>query len=120
MTVMLEKDMLMRMAEEAKVKAETEKLQTALLDSVSHELKTPLTVIAGSAEHLEKVSDGAEFHKIVGEIRTASRRLLQTVNGLLNMTRLDSGSLQLVLEWHDVRDIIGSAIENLGEPLNHH
>ena len=57
---------------------------------------------------------------VVFEIRTASRRLLQTVNGLLNMTRLDSGSLQLALEWHDVRDIIGSAIENLKEPLSQH
>ena len=120
MTVILEKDVLTRMAEEAKVKVETEKLQTALLDSVSHELKTPLTVIAGSAEHLEKLGNDAEFHKLVSEIRTASRRLLQTVNSLLNMTRLDSGSLQLDLEWHDVRDIIASTIQNLGEPLSHH
>ena len=120
MTVILEKDILTRMAEEAKVKAETEKLQAALLDSVSHELKTPLTIIAGSAEHLEKKGNDAEFQKLVFEIRTASRRLLQTVNGLLNMTRLDSGSLQLALEWHDVRDIIGSAIENLKEPLSQH
>lgn len=120
MTVILEKDILTRMAEEAKVKAETEKLQAALLDSVSHELKTPLTVIAGSAELLEKTGKDSEFHKLVYEIRTASYRLLQTVNGLLNMTRLDSGGLQLNLEWHDVRDVIGSAIENLGEQLSHH
>jgi len=120
MTVMLEKDILMRMAEDAKVKTEAEKLQTALLDSVSHELKTPLTIIAGSAEHLEKTDKDPESHKLVLEIRTASRRLLQTVNGLLNMTRLDSGSLQLNLEWHDVRDIIGSAVENLGEQLSRH
>jgi two-component system sensor histidine kinase KdpD len=120
MTVMLEKDILTRMAEEAKVKVETEKLQTALLDSVSHELKTPLTIIAGSAEHLEKTGKDPESHKLALEIRTASNRLLQTVNGLLNMTRLDSGSLQLNLEWHDARDIIGSAIENLGELLSHH
>ena len=120
MTVILEKDILTQMAEEAKVKVETEKLQAALLDSVSHELKTPLTVIAGSAEHLEKTGNGAEFHKLVHEIRTASCRLLQTVNGLLNMTRLDSGGLQLNLEWNDIRDIIRAAVENMGDQLNRH
>ena len=120
MTVILEKDVLMRMAGEAKVKAEAEKLQAALLDSVSHELKTPLTVIAGSAEHLEKTTSGEEVHKLVSEIQTASRRLLQTVNGLLNMTRLDSGSLKLDLEWQDIRDVIGSAVENLEETLSRH
>ncbi|MFA6600254.1 MAG: sensor histidine kinase KdpD [Candidatus Omnitrophota bacterium] len=120
MAVILEKDVLTKMAEEAKVKAETEKLQTALLDSVSHELKTPLTVISGSVEHLEKAGKDAEFPKLVLEIRTASRRLLQTVNGLLNMTRLDSGSWQLDLDWHDIRDVVGSALEHLEEPLSHH
>ncbi len=121
MTVILEKDIFAKMAEEAKIKTESEKLQTALLDSVSHELKTPLTVIAGSAEHLSKQGMNPEtFRKLVGEIRTASQRLLQTVNGLLDMTRLDSGELQLNLEWHDMRDIIGNVIESLKEQTSHH
>ncbi len=120
-TVILEKDMLTKLAEEAKVKAESEKLQTALLDSVSHELKTPLAVIAGSAEHLAKGGIQAEtFQRLVSEIRAASQRLLQTVNGLLDMTRLDSGRLQLNLEWHDIRDILNQILENLKDQLSHH
>ncbi len=117
MTVILEKDILTRMAEEAKIKIESERLQAALLDSVSHELKTPLTVIAGSAEHLDKKDMPEAFRKLVSEIRTASTRLLQTVNALLDMTRLDSGRIQPNLEWHDMHDIIGSAVENLGHQV---
>ncbi len=116
LTVILEKEMLLKMTEESKIKIESEKLQAALLDSVSHELKTPLTIIAGSAEHLSKNKLSAEaFEKLISEIRTASQRLLQTVNGLLDMTRLDSGQLKLHLEWQDMRDIVNEVIRNLSQ-----
>jgi len=119
-TVILEKDNLTKMAEEAKIKIESEKLQAALLDSVSHELKTPLTVIVGSAEHLDKKISEPEIRRLVSEIRAASQRLLQTVNGLLDMTRLDSGRIQPNLEWHDIRDIMSGVVEILEEPLKSH
>jgi len=120
MTVILEKDVFARMSEEAKIKIESDKLQAALLDSVSHELKTPLTIIAGSAEHLDKKGlDAVVFQALVSEIRIASRRLLQTVNGLLDMTRLDAGQIHLNLEWHDMRDVLRTALQNLeNEPNN--
>ncbi len=121
MTVILEKDFLIKIAEEAKIKEESEKLQTALLDSVSHELKTPLAVIEGSAEHLEKENVNPEiFRKLAKEIRIASKRLRQTVDGLLNMTRLDSGRFQLNLEWHDIRDVINATLEKMPDQLSRH
>ena len=121
MTIILEKDILAKMSEEAKVKAESEKLQSALLDSVSHELKTPLAVIEGSAEHLDKNEIKAEiFRKLVSEIRVASKRLRQTVDGLLDMTRLDSGRIQLNLEWHDIHDVVNAVIERLSDQLGQH
>ncbi len=119
-TVFLEKDLALKMAQEAQIKAESQKLQEALFDSVSHELKTPLTVIAGSAEHLEKDIDRETFKKLVSEIRIASKRLLQTVNSLLDMTRLDAEATKLNLEWHDVRDVLRSVLEELKEQLVHH
>lgn len=119
-TVILEKDVLSHMAEDAKVKAESEKLQTALLDSVSHELKTPLAIITGSIEHLNKMEVNADFSKLVSEIHMASNRLLQTVNSLLNITRLDSGRVQFNLEWHDIREVISSILRDLAEPLSTH
>lgn len=121
MTVILEKDLLFKLAEEAKIQEESEKLQTALLDSVSHELKTPIAIIEGSLEHLSKEKiDPEVFKKLVQEIKTASKRLRQTVDGLLDMTRLDSGGFQLNLEWHDMRDVINAALERLGETLASH
>lgn len=119
-TVFLEKDLAEKMAQNATIKAESQKLQEALLDSVSHELKTPLTVIAGSAEHLEKEVDRETFKKLVSEIRTASKRLIQTVNGLLDMTRLDAETTRLNLEWHDIRDVVGNVLEGLKDQLTHH
>ena len=119
MTVTLEKDALIQLAEDAKIKIESEKLQAALLDSVSHELKTPLTVIAGSAEHLDKKElDQKTFRKLIDEIRTASKRLLKTVNGLLDMTRIDAGQAQPNLEWHDMHDVVGTVLNGLENP--HH
>lgn len=119
--VILEKDMLARMTEESRIKAESEKLQTALLDSVSHELKTPLAVIEGSAEHLEKgLGAMTAERRLVAEIRDASRRLRQTVDGLLEMTRLDSGRMGLNLGWHDMRDIINAAVEKVGDMIMRH
>jgi two-component system sensor histidine kinase KdpD len=121
-TVILEKNLLTRMTQDAQIKAESEKLQTALLDSVSHELKTPLTIIAGSVEHLAKQETNSnQSQKLLSEISTASHRLLQTVNGLLDMTRLDSGKFKLSLEWHDMHDVMRTVTENLSDQLkNHH
>ncbi len=119
-TVFLEKDLVLKMAQKATIKAESQKLQEALFDSVSHELKTPLTVIAGSAEHLEKELDRETFKRLVSEIRMASKRLLQTVNGLLDMTRLDAEAMRLNLEWHDMRDIMAAVLEGLQDQLTNH
>ena len=121
MTVILEKEVLFKIAENSKIKEESEKLQTALLDSVSHELKTPLAIIEGSAEHLGKEKiDPETLRKLASEIRVASKRLRQTVDGLLNMTRLDSGRFQLNLEWHDMRDIINATLDKLANQLSRH
>lgn len=120
LTVFLEKDLILKITQESKIKAESQKLQEALFDSVSHELKTPLTVIAGSAEHLEKEVDRETFKKLVSEIRMASKRLLQTVNGLLEMTRLDAEDMRLNLEWHDIKDVMGSVLQDLSDQLDGH
>ncbi len=121
MTVILEKDMLVKIAEDSKIKEESEKLQAALLDSVSHELKTPISVIEGSAEHLSRDGNAPETsRKLAAEIRTAARRLRQTVDGILDMTRLDSGRFQLYLEWHDIRDVIHSTLAKLADSAVDH
>ena len=100
----LDRERLRSTEEAARLSQESEKLHRTLLDGVSHELKTPLTVIASAAENL---ADGP----LVAEIRTATLRLQRLVNNLLDMTRLESGALRLRRDWCDPADLINAARE---------
>ena len=100
----LDRERLRASDEAAQLSRESEKLHRTLLDGVSHELKTPLAVIAGAAENL---ADGP----LVAEIRTAAQRLQRLVNNLLDMTRLESGQLRLRRDWCDPADLINAARE---------
>ena len=100
----LDRERLRATEEAARLSQESEKLHRTLLDGVSHELKTPLTVIASAAENL---ADGP----LVAEIRTATQRLQRLVNNLLDMTRLESGALRLRRDWCDPADLINAARE---------
>jgi two-component system sensor histidine kinase KdpD len=79
-----------------------------LLDSVSHELKTPLSVLRSAGEKLD-ITDTTKRAQVVDEVRMATRRLDHLVANLLNQTRLESGALKAQLDWCDVRDLISSA-----------
>ncbi len=118
-TSLLERERLSAVSRESRLREESEKLQAALLDSVSHELKTPLTVIAGAAEHLEKKTP-SDLSPAVSEIKMASRRLLGIVNNLLDMTRLNSGHFKIHSEWQDIRDVLNGACEGASDALKNH
>ena len=117
----LDRERLREADERARLSHESDKLHRTLLDSVSHELKTPLAVIASAAENLERTGGvggaGATGGDAVllGEIQTASRRLQRLVNNLLDMTRLESGAVQARLDWCDISDLVNAAIENARE-----
>ena len=100
----LDRERLRTTEEAARLSRESEKLHRTLLDGVSHELKTPLTVIAAAVENLP---DGP----LVAEIRMAAQRLQRLVNNLLDMTRLESGMLRLRRDWCDPTDLINAARE---------
>jgi two-component system, OmpR family, sensor histidine kinase KdpD len=85
----------------AQVTHQSQKLQKALFDSVSHELKTPLAAMSVALQQREP--DRAELQQ-------ATRRLTRTVDHLLDATRLESGLLQPVREWCDVVDLVREAI----------
>jgi two-component system sensor histidine kinase KdpD len=106
----LDRERLRSSEEAARLSQESEKLHRTLLDGVSHELKTPLTVIASAAENL---ADGP----LVAEIRTAAQRLQRLVNNLLDMTRLESGMLRLRRDWCDPADLINAARETTADAL---
>jgi two-component system sensor histidine kinase KdpD len=106
----LDRERLRSADEEARLSRASEKLHRTLLDSVSHELKTPLAVIAAATENLATATPGPGL-PLVEEIRTAVRRLQRLVNNLLDMTRLESGALGMHRDWCDPADLLNAARE---------
>jgi two-component system sensor histidine kinase KdpD len=101
LAVFLEKEHAVQTNRETQIAAQSERLQKALFDSISHELKTPLAVLSGALEQAEPDT---------GEMRQAVRRLTRTVGLLLDATRLESGQLRLSREWCDAAELASEAI----------
>jgi two-component system sensor histidine kinase KdpD len=97
------------LAARLQIAVESERLRKALLDCVSHELKTPIAAIGAASQELEKHPELST--QLAAEIRQGSQRLNRVVNNLLDMTRLESGAVRPKLEWWDVRELLRSAIE---------
>jgi two-component system sensor histidine kinase KdpD len=106
-------------ADRAKLLAESERLHHALLDSVSHELKTPVAVFRTAVEQLG-TNDPVRRELLVSELRIATERLDLLVGNLLNQTRLESGVLRPRLDWCDGRDLVAAARRAVGSRLEDH
>ncbi len=105
-----------------KVEKEKElKLYNTLLNSLSHELRTPIAAILGSVdmlnEGLHKLSVENKT-ELLNEIEIAASRLDREVENILNMSRLESGMLKPKIDWTDMNDLINSAVHKLS-PSNH-
>lgn len=112
----VEREQLRAGAEREKLLAESDRLHRTLLDSVSHELKTPLAVLRAAAEKLQ-TTDPAKRASLAGEIATATRRLDHLVANLLDQTRLEAGGLKPQLDWCDARDLVAAARRAVDEAL---
>jgi two-component system sensor histidine kinase KdpD len=119
LALVVESEQLRAAGEREKLLAESEKLHRALLDGVSHELKTPLAVLTASAESFGSADDSTRT-VLATEIRTATRRLNRLVNNLLDQTRLESGALKPRLDWCDGHDLVNAAIDGVREFLDGH
>jgi two-component system sensor histidine kinase KdpD len=119
LALLLEREQLRNAGEREKILAESEKLHRTLLDSVSHELKTPLAVLGGAAESLPS-DNGTPAGQAANEIRTATRRLNRLVGNLLDQTRLESGALKPKLDWCDPHDLLNSATDAARDALADH
>ena len=100
--VMIESYRAIETAQQARMAEESERLHRTLLDSVSHELKTPLAVIGAATEGLDTQLKDAGLplsETFLDEIKAANRRLDRIVTNLLDMTRIESGRLPLNIEW---------------------
>lgn len=102
---------------------ESERLYATLLDSVSHELRSPLTAISGAIDQLSNpaIRDNPALLTTISESsQQAIERLNRLVDNLLDMTRLQSGRLSLNLEWHDVGKLIKSSVARVQKELANH
>jgi two-component system sensor histidine kinase KdpD len=118
--VAIERTSLATDIEEARLLTDTEQLRSALLSSVSHDLRTPLVSIIGSATGLASC-DGAlsssDRTQLVQTILEESERLNRFVQNLLDMTRLGYGALRANREWVDLREIVGRACKQMARSL---
>jgi two-component system sensor histidine kinase KdpD len=119
LALVVEREQLRSAGEREKLLAESEKLHRALLDGVSHELKTPLAVLDAAVENLATADEPTRV-TLAGEIRTATRRLNRLVNNLLDQTRLESGALRPRLDWCDAHDLLNAALDGVRESLAGH
>jgi len=103
--------------------AETDRLRSALLTSISHDLKTPLASVLGAAGTLRDLSksldDGAKTD-LVATIIDESERLNRFIANLLDMTRLESGAVVPNAAPHDIGEIVGTALQRAGKILARH
>src|SRR5581483_9234720 len=103
--------------------AEADRLRSALLTSISHDLKTPLAAVLGAAGALRDLSasldDGAKAD-LLATIIDESERLNRFIANLLDMTRLESGAVVPNAALHDMGEIVGSALERAGKILARH
>jgi two-component system sensor histidine kinase KdpD len=101
-------------------KAQTLRLYNTLLNSLSHEFRTPLATIIGAADNLllspSRLSGGDE-RRLLTEISIASLRLNQQVENLLNLSRLESGVIQPKKDWCDMNELVCDTIQRLDEQL---
>jgi two-component system sensor histidine kinase KdpD len=102
---------------------EADRLRSALLTSISHDLKTPLAAVLGSAGTLRSLSDkltDTEKADLLATIIDESERLNRFIANLLDMTKLESGAIVPNLAPHDLSEIVGSALRRASKILAHH
>jgi len=116
----IERAQLAAEAEEARIRAETERLRSSLLSSVSHDLRTPLATITGATSALLDSGgrlDSETRQELLESVLEEAERLTRLVQNLLEMTRLESGALQPRREWHSIEEVIGAALSRLAKRL---
>jgi two-component system, OmpR family, sensor histidine kinase KdpD len=119
----LERVQLAHAAESSRVEAETESLRNTLLASISHDLRTPLAVIAGAGSTLADPANELEpesRRKLAQSIESRARDMSDLISNVLDLTRLESDRLMLRRDWQTVDDLLGTAYERCAVRLREH
>lgn len=120
--VALERADLAVSAVETETLRRSDRFRSALLNSISHDLRTPLATVLGSTTTM--IDYGADMPAatradLLESVREEAERLNRYVGNLLDMTRLEGGGLHIREDWVDVRDVLGAAAERVARRLGH-
>jgi two-component system sensor histidine kinase KdpD len=116
----VERDELAGETRKALLQIDRERLRSSLLSSVSHDLRTPLAVIAGASSALLEMGPSADETRreaLLKEVVEESQRLARLVDNLLTMTKFDAGPIKVENQWFPLEDVIGSALGRLRKEL---
>jgi len=121
--IALEQARLAREEQEARLARASDELKSAMLSSVSHDLRTPLAGIKAAASSLlqEDVDWSAQDRReFAMDINQEADRLTRLVSNLLDLSRIEAGAMQLEREWEDAADMIGRVVRRLERSLRDH
>ena len=119
----LERVMLAERAQREQVEAEAERLRTALLSSLSHDMRTPLGAITGAASSLledQGMLPEPARRDLLKAILEESQRMNRLIGNLLDMIRVESGALEVQKDWQPLEEVVGVALIRLEERLRGH
>lgn len=118
----LERIHYIEVACETAVQMEGERLRNALLSTISHDLRTPLTSMVGLAESLALTQPGLSSQQqgIAQSMVNLARRVSSMVINLLDLARVESGPVRLKAEWMPVEELVGASLAATGRVLDHH
>jgi two-component system sensor histidine kinase KdpD len=119
--LVLDRQRLREAETQARLVAESERLGKTLLNSVSHELRTPLAAITSAVSGLPQAGRlNPAQATLAAELDEATARLNRLVRNLLDLSRLEAGHLRPNLDWHDVHDLVRTALHELRSSLADH
>ena len=120
--IALERVHYVEVAQDAVVRMESERLRNSLLAALSHDLRTPLTVLVGLAESLALTKPPLSPAQLesAAAIQDEARRMSTLVSNLLDMARIESGEVKLNLQWQPLEEVVGSALNAARGMLNQH
>lgn len=112
LAISLERIHYIDVAQTSTVQIESERLRNSLLSAISHDLRTPLASLVGLADTLELTQPPPTpaQREIVASVRQSALRMNALVSNLLDMARLEAGSVQLNRQWQPLEEVVGSAI----------
>jgi two-component system sensor histidine kinase KdpD len=121
--IAIERIQLFEQARQSQLLQATEELQSALLNSISHDLRTPLVSITGALTSLDEQAGSLteeDRRSLILTAREEAERLNRLVGNLLSMTRIESGAIRLHRQGEEVGEIVNAALEQLGKRLGDH